>query len=273
MQFVAGRGHYDTVIAAVRNARTSVWIATANLKELMIEDTRWSVRRTRRRGTNAYRSVIEVFDELVTAGVEIRLLHAAQGSLPFREELARHANLVPVSRLKKARSGKPRSGAGETADAATPLRGIAKPRKTTTVRAKRGALVPTLMIGLAPPTAPRVSGVFPVGAPPSAVAGGRFEMRLCPRVHLKAVVVDGAFLYLGSANWTGAGLGAKGTGRRNFELGIVTDDSLLLDDVQEIFDRIWRGAECKDCKLREACPAPLDRSALDDARRRAAGTE
>ena len=87
-------------------------------------------------------------------------------------------------------------------------------------------------------------------------------MRLCPRVHLKAVIVDRAFLYLGSANWTGAGLGAKGTGRRNFELGIVTDDSLLLDDVQEIFDRIWRGAECSACKLRQECAAPLDGEAL-----------
>jgi phosphatidylserine/phosphatidylglycerophosphate/cardiolipin synthase-like enzyme len=75
---------------------------------------------------------------------------------------------------------------------------------------------------------------------------------------LKAVIVDGGFLYLGSANWTGAGLGAKGTGRRNFELGMVTDDALLLDDVQEIFDRIWRGAECAACKLRDVCPFPLD---------------
>jgi phosphatidylserine/phosphatidylglycerophosphate/cardiolipin synthase-like enzyme len=101
--------------------------------------------------------------------------------------------------------------------------------------------------------------VFATRAPSVNIAGpGRFEMRLCPRVHLKAVIVDGGFLYLGSANWTGAGLGAKGTGRRNFELGMVTDDALLLDDVQEIFDRIWRGAECAACKLRDVCPFPLD---------------
>jgi len=87
-------------------------------------------------------------------------------------------------------------------------------------------------------------------------------MRLCPRVHLKAVVVDGEFLYLGSANWTGAGLGVKGAGRRNFELGMVTDDALLLDDVQEIFDRIWRGAECASCKLRDVCPRPLDKGPI-----------
>ena len=49
-------------------------------------------------------------------------------------------------------------------------------------------------------------------------------LRRCPRLHLKVVIVDGALLYLGSANWTGAGLGARGTGRRNFELGLVTDD-------------------------------------------------
>ena len=47
------------------------------------------------------------------------------------------------------------------------------------------------------------------------VAGG-LELRLCPRVHLKAVVVDGELLYVGSANWTGAGLGVKSSKRRNF---------------------------------------------------------
>ena len=210
LKFVAGRGHYETVIAAVKNARTSVWIATANLKELMIEDTRWSLRR-RRRGSTSYRSVIEVFDELTTAGVDIRLLHAAPPSRPFREELARHRALGGSSRRKK-------------------------------------------------PFAPHRDGPGGFGAEP-----GRFEMRLCPRVHLKAVIVDGEFLYLGSANWTGAGLGAKGTGRRNFELGIVTDDALLLDDVQEIFDRIWTGQECAGCKLRDVCPAPLENRATRSA--------
>ena len=55
------------------------------------------------------------------------------------------------------------------------------------------------------------------------------KMRQCPRVHLKLIAVDGSSLYLGSANFTGAGLGAKGDGRRNFEMGIVTDDEGMLD--------------------------------------------
>jgi phosphatidylserine/phosphatidylglycerophosphate/cardiolipin synthase-like enzyme len=191
--FISGRGHYETVIRAVREAHTSAWIATANLKELMVEDLRWSSRR--RAGRPGYRSVLGIFDELAQKRVELRILHASPPSGPFREELARHENL---------------------------LRG------------------------------PR-----------------RLEMRLCPRVHLKAVIVDGSFLYLGSANWTGAGLGAKGTGRRNFELGFVTDDALLLDDVQELFDRIWRGSECRGCKLRDECPKPLDIVQATSAARRA----
>jgi phosphatidylserine/phosphatidylglycerophosphate/cardiolipin synthase-like enzyme len=223
LRFVSGRGHYETVIQAVRNARTSVWIATANLKELMVEDTRWAARRRRRAGA-AYRSVIEVFDELVAAGVEIRLMHAASASRPFREELARHDRL----RGSRSRPDTHREGA-----ATKPARLEARSRS--------------------------MSGVIATRAPSlQSQQQSRFEMRLCPRVHLKAVIVDGGFLYLGSANWTGAGLGVKGSGRRNFELGMVTDDGPLLDDVQEIFDRIWRGAECAACKLRSVCPRPLD---------------
>jgi len=84
------------------------------------------------------------------------------------------------------------------------------------------------------------------------------KMRRCPRVHLKMIVVDGKLLYLGSANLTGAGLGAKGDGRRNFEMGIVTDSEAMLDAAQERFDRIWRGRECGSCKMRGECDKPLD---------------
>jgi phosphatidylserine/phosphatidylglycerophosphate/cardiolipin synthase-like enzyme len=87
---------------------------------------------------------------------------------------------------------------------------------------------------------------------------GVFAMRRCPRVHLKMIAVDGQHLYLGSANFTGAGLGAKGDHRRNFEAGVLTDDDLLLDEMQATFDGIWTGRECARCALRDVCPAPLD---------------
>ena len=183
LRLIGGRGHYEDVVRAVMEARRSVWIATANLKELMVEDHRAVPGRRRTASkTRSYRSVIAVFDELCGRGVELRILHAGLPSRAFRAELQRHPRL----------------------------------------------------------------------------ARGGLAMAACPRVHFKAVVVDGGYLYLGSANWTGAGLGAKGVGRRNFELGFSTGDDVLLDRVQELYDHVWRGAACSGCKLRELCPRPLD---------------
>jgi phosphatidylserine/phosphatidylglycerophosphate/cardiolipin synthase-like enzyme len=79
------------------------------------------------------------------------------------------------------------------------------------------------------------------------------ERMLCPRVHLKCVVVDGTCAYLGSANLTGAGMGAKSARRRNFESGIVTDDPALVSRVMDQFDAIWRGSHCRDCDRKEFC--------------------
>jgi phosphatidylserine/phosphatidylglycerophosphate/cardiolipin synthase-like enzyme len=83
-------------------------------------------------------------------------------------------------------------------------------------------------------------------------------MRECPRVHLKLVAIDGRLLYLGSANFTGAGIGARAEGRRNFEIGVLTSDEHLLDVAQAHFDSIWSGRVCGSCKLRRECPKPLD---------------
>ncbi len=168
--------HYDELIArAVKDARVSVWIATANLKTMLVEAPLGS--RARARGR--YVSFFEVLGELAQRGVEVCLLHASLPSAPLRKELTKLGT-----------------------------RGV--------------------------------------------------SLRRCPRVHLKMIAVDGALLYLGSANVTGAGLGAKTDGRRNFEMGILTDDVAMLDAAQARFDRIWRGKECGTCKLRSVCPSPLD---------------
>jgi phosphatidylserine/phosphatidylglycerophosphate/cardiolipin synthase-like enzyme len=79
------------------------------------------------------------------------------------------------------------------------------------------------------------------------------ERLLCPRVHFKSVVVDGRFAYSGSANLTGAGMGAKGVGKRNFEAGFVTTDAALVKAVMDQFDEVWMGARCDACQRREFC--------------------
>jgi len=91
-----------------------------------------------------------------------------------------------------------------------------------------------------------------------AVRPHAFEMRRCPRTHFKAVIVDGHRLYLGSANLTGAGLGAKSVGRRNFEVGLLSDDPDLVDRVGDLFEAIWSGAACRDCQRLDYCPEPLE---------------
>jgi phosphatidylserine/phosphatidylglycerophosphate/cardiolipin synthase-like enzyme len=180
ISFVVDRGHYEDVTLAIARARTSVWIATANVKQLMTE----APIGTRDRARGRYVPILDTLQSLCDRGVQVRILHATPPSGPFRDELAGRA----------ARLTRP-----------------------------------------------------------------RFEMRLCPRVHMKMIAIDGALLYLGSANFTGAGLGAKGDGRRNFELGIATDDEWMLDRAQARFEAIWRGGECGACKLRRECPGPLDR--------------
>ncbi len=181
LELISGRAHYERVIAAVREAERSVWIATANLKELMVEDPRLRPGRRRVIGRSPYCSVLEVFSDLAERGVELRILHASLPSRPFREEFDRQKRLVQ----------------------------------------------------------------------------GGLELRMCPRVHLKTVIIDGRLLYLGSANWTGAGLGAKGEHRRNFELGIVTEDEAVLDAVQALYATVWSGAACDKCTLKDVCEAPL----------------
>ena len=159
----------EVVLRRLAHARESVWIATANVKEMLVDTG------------SGFRSVVEVFDELRQRRVELRLLHAELPSRPFRAAFDRKSALV------------------------------------------RGGL----------------------------------ELKICPRVHFKAVLVDGAWVYLGSANLTGAGLGAKGDGRRNFELGFCTEDFETIDRVTALFQSVWTGAECGACKLRDVCPDPL----------------
>ena len=87
-------------------------------------------------------------------------------------------------------------------------------------------------------------------------------IRRCPRLHAKAVIIDSARMYLGSANLTGAGLGAKGEDKRNFEMGIWTESPSLIDGVLEQFNALWEGQRCVSCRRKDVCPVPLEEPRL-----------
>jgi len=84
-----------------------------------------------------------------------------------------------------------------------------------------------------------------------------FERILCPRVHTKAIVIDSREAFVGSANLTGAGMGAKGEDKRNFEAGFLFDDADALAEITEWIDRLYLGDYCLTCKRREYCPDPI----------------
>jgi phosphatidylserine/phosphatidylglycerophosphate/cardiolipin synthase-like enzyme len=84
-----------------------------------------------------------------------------------------------------------------------------------------------------------------------------FERILCPRVHTKAIVIDGETAFLGSANLTGAGMGAKNADRRNFEAGFVFDDPEHLDRLMHWIDSLYLGEHCHTCQRRQFCPDPI----------------
>jgi phosphatidylserine/phosphatidylglycerophosphate/cardiolipin synthase-like enzyme len=92
---------------------------------------------------------------------------------------------------------------------------------------------------------------------PGLVGSPRFERVLCPRLHFKSVVVDGKIAYTGSANLTGAGMGAKNEHRRNFESGVITNDPDLVGAIMRQFDEVFAGMFCEACQRRAVCPDPI----------------
>ncbi len=169
---ILNEDHYARVIdKLVPSAKRFLWIATADIKDLHVEGP-----------GGRYVPFLSVLDDLVRAGVEIRLIHAKEPGPRFREDFDRF---------------------------------------------------------------------------PALLDNERFERILCPRMHMKVIVIDGLAAYIGSANLTGAGLGAKSPRRRNFEAGILTDDETTIESLMQELDQLYLGRHCGDCGRREHCPDPI----------------
>lgn len=66
------------------------------------------------------------------------------------------------------------------------------------------------------------------------------------------ILVDGMWMYFGSANLTGTGIGSRTRkGRNNFEVGTITIDQRAIGPIEAQLHDIWVGNECKDCYQKE----------------------
>ena len=174
IRLLANEEVYGAVIErGLATAKHSVWIATANVKNLLMAI-----------GDGHARTSLDMFENMASRGVTVRLLHSGVPSGPFLKAL----------------------------------------------RENRTKLAGSLF----------------------------FKMKRCVRVHMKCVLVDSRLLYVGSANFTGAGLGMKGKTRRNFELGVITDEDEIMDRVADLYEEIWSGRRCIRCGRKDQCVVPLE---------------
>lgn len=163
--YIADIDHYSKVIVQIPKVKRLLWIATADLKDLYVEKKDKSVA-----------PFLQVLNDLVKRGVEVRLLHAKEPGTAFREDFDKYPALW-----------------------------------------------------------------------------GGMERRLCPRVHMKLIVMDSELVYIGSANLTGAGMGMKSSANRNFEAGILTDEPGFIDSAMSHFYSVWEGNHCKKCGRKGFC--------------------
>ena len=166
--FISDISHYDIVLNLAIQAKHSLWIGTADIKDLYVIQGK------------AEKPFLGILSELLGKGVEVRLIHAKEPGPNFREDFNRYPRLAKM-----------------------------------------------------------------------------LERVMCPRVHFKIIVIDQKICYVGSANLTGAGMGMKSPYRRNFEAGILTDSSDIVNAAIEEFDKVWRGSECKKCQRRKFCSDPI----------------
>ena len=74
IKYISNTQHYDEVLARVTSVKNTLWIGTADIKDVYVKS-----------GTSAV-PLLAVFDKLVKKNVVIRLIHAKEPGSIFREE-------------------------------------------------------------------------------------------------------------------------------------------------------------------------------------------
>ena len=80
--YIADTNHYSEVISRIPKVKRLLWIATADLKDLYVE----------KKG-GAVVPLLQILNDLVKKGVEVRLIHAKEPGQAFREDFDKYPAL------------------------------------------------------------------------------------------------------------------------------------------------------------------------------------
>lgn len=89
--YIADTNHYSQVIAQIPKVKRLLWIATADLKDLYVE----------KKG-GAVVPLLQILNDLVKKGVEVRLIHAKEPGTAFREDFDKYPALLRPRQGAKA---------------------------------------------------------------------------------------------------------------------------------------------------------------------------
>ena len=81
-QFISDSDHYSSVLEVAMGAKRSLWIGTADIKDLYVMQGK------------AEKPFLGVLSELIGRGVEVRLIHAKEPGPNFREDFDRYPRLA-----------------------------------------------------------------------------------------------------------------------------------------------------------------------------------
>lgn len=80
--YIADTDHYSEVISRIPKVKRLLWIATADLKDLYVE-----------KKDGAVVPLLQILNDLVKKGVEVRLIHAKEPGTAFREDFDKYPAL------------------------------------------------------------------------------------------------------------------------------------------------------------------------------------
>lgn len=86
-KYITNEQHYSDVLSLVKNVKRYLWIGTADIKDVYVEQGKETV------------PFLKLLSDLIARGVEIRLIHAKEPGPAFRADFDKYPLLV--SRLER----------------------------------------------------------------------------------------------------------------------------------------------------------------------------